>query len=32
MDNATAELKRSLTLTLLTLYGLGNFLGAGMVA
>ncbi|MCP4390204.1 MAG: amino acid permease, partial [Gammaproteobacteria bacterium] len=30
MNNATPELKRSLTLSLLTLYGLGNILGAGI--
>ncbi len=30
MNNAMPELKRSLTLSLLTLYGLGNILGAGI--
>ncbi len=30
MNNATPELKRSLTLSLLMLYGLGNILGAGI--
>ena len=30
MDTSTAELKRSLSLSLLTLYGLGNILGAGI--
>ncbi len=30
MDNPVPQLKRSLSLTLLTLYGLGNILGAGI--
>ena len=31
MNSSSPELKRSLSLTLLTLYGLGNILGAGIL-